>query len=117
MADTYHKQAEIFRSQKRYAEAIAGFRRAVEIYPEHSGAYLLLGMSIYESGGDFAAAEAALLTAIELAPNGKWAYQQLGRIYDQEGQRDSAEAMYIRALAIDPDFAAARERLDALRNQ
>jgi tetratricopeptide (TPR) repeat protein len=113
-ADAHHKRAEILWSQKAYAEAIAGFRQAIEIYPGHSGAHLLLGVALYESEKDLAAAEAALLAAQKLSPKGKWSYYQLGRIYEQEGQQERAEQMYERAVELDPGFAEAARRLEAL---
>jgi tetratricopeptide (TPR) repeat protein len=115
-ADCHYRRAEILRLQKADPELyIAGFRRAIEIYPRHSGAHLLLGVSIYGRDKDFATAEAELLLARELAPQGKWPCYHLGRIYEQEGDQEQAERMYSQALEIDPSFEAARERLEALR--
>ena len=71
-------------------------------------------MAYYARDKDAVAAETEIRQAIELASQNKWGYYHLGEIYRQEGRVDEARAMYERALEINPQFAAARERLKSL---
>jgi tetratricopeptide (TPR) repeat protein len=116
LADSHYRRGELLHRLGMDADQyISEFRQAIEILPVHSDAHILLGVSIYARDKDLLSAEAELLKALELAPKNKWAHYQLGRIYEQEGKSEQAEQMYLRGLAIDPDFAAARKQLAALR--
>ena len=78
-------------------------------------AYLLPILQNIEGEGDAPAAEVELIKAVELAPENKWTHYHLGEVYRQEGRVDEAKGMYEAALALDPDFEAARVRLAALK--
>jgi len=117
-ADCHYQRGEVLRWQKADpSEYVAEFQRAIELNPGHSWAHVLLGVTLYERDQDAAMAAAELLEALELAPQNKLAYYQLGEIYRQERRTDEAAAMYKQALEIDPGFEAAQERLAALRNK
>jgi Flp pilus assembly protein TadD len=57
--------------------------------------------------GDGAAASSAFERALELAPDDKLAWYDLGVLAAQDDKSDEARADYDRALAIDPSFASA----------
>lgn len=94
-------------------EAMAEYRRAIELDPQHASAHSALGLLYYEQG-NVTAAEAEILEAIRIAPRNAGAYVDLGDIYCREGRVDEAAAMYRQALEVSPDFAAARRRLQSL---
>ncbi|MBC7251541.1 MAG: tetratricopeptide repeat protein [Anaerolineae bacterium] len=116
-ADCHYKRGEILWWKKADPdEYIAEYQRAIELNPKHASAHILLGVAYYARDKDVAAAEAEIRQAIELSPQNKWTYYHLGEIYRQEGRTDEARAMYEQALEIDPQFAAAQEKLQTLIN-
>jgi tetratricopeptide (TPR) repeat protein len=114
----HYGRGEILRWQKADPdEYVAEFQRAISLNPNHVWAHILLGLALYEQNKDVSAAEAALLKAIELAPQSKWAYYHLGEIYRQEGIKDKAVAMYKQALGLDPGFEAAQKWVATLESE
>jgi len=93
---------------------IAAFQRAIELNPDHVSAHVLLGVAHYTRYQDVAMAEAELRKAMALDPHYRWPYFYLGDIYQKSGRSEEAIAMYEQALAVDPFFEAARQRLYAL---
>lgn len=96
-------------------EYITECQRAIELNPDHVSAHILLGAAYYTRYKDVAMAEVVIWKAMELSPQNKWAYYQLGEIYRQANRADEAVAMYEQVLEIDPEFKVARERLETLR--
>lgn len=84
------------------AEAIVGYREAIEQNPESPWAYTSLG-DIYRSLNRLDEAEEQYLRAIELTPDAAAAHQGLGDIYRARGRIDDAIAEYERAVRIAPD--------------
>jgi tetratricopeptide (TPR) repeat protein len=116
-ADCHYRRGEVLWWQrKNLEEAISEFRQAIELSPKHVSAHVLVGAAIYAYQGDVVAAEAELEQAIALAPRNKWAYYHLGEIYRQESLAAKAQAMYTRALELDPDFAVAQQQLAVLES-
>lgn len=76
-----------------------------------------LGQIYYARDEDAIAAEAAMLEALELVADDKWLYIVLGNFYRQEDRIVEAAAMYQQALALDPEFEGAQQRLSALRGE
>jgi tetratricopeptide (TPR) repeat protein len=114
-ADCHFKRGEILWWQKTVSdEYIAEFQQAIALNPDHAGAHILLGITVFERNKDAGWAEAELLRGLELAPQNKWAYYHLGEIYRQDGLRDEARAMYERAISLDPEFEVALEQLATL---
>jgi tetratricopeptide (TPR) repeat protein len=67
--------------------------------------------------GDLEAAEEAYLRTIELDPQNKFAYYNLGVIKQGRDDLAGAESEYRSAVAIDPDFVPALFNLAILRTQ
>jgi len=117
-ADCHYKRGEIlWRKQADPREYTVEFRRAIELNPKHTSAHILLGVAYYTRDKDVTMAEAEIRQALELSPQNKWAYVHLGDIYRQEGRMDEAAVMYKRALEIDPEFEAARQRWQTVQGK
>jgi tetratricopeptide (TPR) repeat protein len=116
-ADSHYRRGWLQRQLgANVEEYIVEFQRAVEIDPNHSLAHAFLGQAYFQRDQDIKAAEAQILLALELSPNSEWIYIILGDVYREAGRVADAAAAYRQALAIVPDFAAARTRLEALED-
>lgn len=94
---------------------IAASQRAIELNPDQVSARVLLGVAYYIRYQDVAMAEAELRKALALDPHYRWPYFYLGDIYQKSGRSEEAIAMYEQALAVDPSFESAQQRLHALQ--
>ena len=88
-------------------QAIAEYRRALQINPGYKVAHYNLGIALFDSGrNDEAAAEYHV--ALRIDPNYAEAHNNLGVVLMAENQNEDALAEYRKALAIDPSYAEAR---------
>lgn len=108
--------------EKRYAEAEAGFRRYLELYPETDladNARFWIGESHY-ARSDYAAALEAFMATVELHPQGNKVADALlkaGKCLEALGRREEAKQTYHEITDRFPTSvaaAAARERLEEL---
>jgi len=70
-----------------------------------------------QAAGDFNAAVDAYLRVIQLDPQNKFAYYNLGVIEQSRGELPAAEAHYRTTLGLDPDFVPALFNLAILRTE
>ena len=70
-----------------------------------------------QAAGDLAAAEVAYLEVIQLDPQNKFAYYNLGVIEQSQGRLEAAESHYRTTLGLDPDFVPALFNLAILRTE
>ena len=91
-------------------EALAHFRRAVELQPEFAKAQYNLGAALREKG-QVDEAIVHLRRAVEIEPHYVDAHNILARALGQKGDWDGAMEHLERSLAIDPDQAEARNNL------
>jgi eukaryotic-like serine/threonine-protein kinase len=101
-AELYNALGSVLFRNKRYAEAEAAFRRAIELAPDGAQGHRNLASVLYERG-DSAAAEAQLQRAIEIAPYATL-YTNLGTILFFQGRYAEANAAFEHAIT-----AAGRE--------
>ncbi len=85
-----------------YAEAVAGFQRALELDPENVNAYLGLGRS-YDLLGRIPEAEQALHHAADISPQCWSCYNLLGAFLNKHGRYDEAVEAWQRMTEITPD--------------
>ena len=88
----------------RHDEAIAEFKRAIELDPSFAHPHNGLG-SVYRDLGRHDEAIAEYRRAIELDPTGAYPHNGLGNVYRDLGRHDEAMAAYQRAIELDPTFA------------
>jgi tetratricopeptide (TPR) repeat protein len=94
--------------QQDFSPAIEHYRRAIEIAPDYSSAYNLLGYA-YRQNGDFANSEKAFQKYIELIPNDPNPYDSYAELLLKMGRFDDSIAQYRKALGIDPNFVNAHQ--------
>lgn len=97
----------------RTAEAIAAYRRAIELDPEFADAHCNLGTVLYNQGRR-ADARGCFERALVLAPEHLEAHFNLANVLEEDQRNESALRHYKEATRIDPFFADARLNLALL---
>jgi tetratricopeptide (TPR) repeat protein len=97
---------------RRFSQAIASFRKAVELEPGLDLAHFLLGSALLGTG-DLVNAEASFKAAIAAQPFQVLYYDYLARVYEENGPEFRREALKVtqQALSIDPTDIDSRRRL------
>ena len=91
----------ILRAQKKYYEAIAAARRAIQDIGEAPGLFLEIAAVYYELQS-YPKARAQLQRALELDPQNYYAFYLDGLLFLQEGRYELAEFRLRNALALKP---------------
>jgi len=92
-----------FFGQQQYALAVEKYKASVEIAPEFSAPYNMLGYS-YRSLEDYENAEKAFKKYIELIPNESNPYDSYAELLLKTGKYDASIETYRKALSLDPMF-------------
>jgi superkiller protein 3 len=98
---------------KRFDEAEANYRKAIELNPQYATAYNNLG-SFLDDLKRLDEAEANYRKAIELNPQDATAYNNLGNTLKDLKRFDEAEANYRKAIELNPQYATAYNNLGIL---
>jgi len=99
---------------RRYEEAIALYRRAIDLVPSHAEAWTNLGLTLLELG-DAAGAREALERAVALRPTSASAWQALGRARRAVRDLEGAAAALRRGVDLAPANGAAWVNLGVVR--
>jgi len=99
--DAYHAAGRIHESQRKWTEAEAAYKKAVEVQP-YRVYFDDLG-TLYLNMGRTKEAIAAFRRSIELAPDGFRGYRNLGVAYYVQGDLAQAASQFQKALAIQPE--------------
>jgi len=99
---------------RRFEEAIALYRRAIDLVPSHAEAWTNLGLTLLELGDSVAARE-SLERAVSLRPNSALAWQGLGQARRAGRDLDGAETALRKAVQIAPGAGAAWVNLGVVR--
>ena len=94
--------------------ALAGYRRTLELAPDHVDALNNLGV-LLQQGGDVDGAVAAYRAALAVRPDFVPALNNLGSALEDRGEPEAAAAVLEQALALAPDFADAWNTLGTVR--
>ncbi|MGB3404535.1 MAG: tetratricopeptide repeat protein [Microcoleaceae cyanobacterium] len=103
-------QADLLQQQSQLTDAIATYRRAINLNPRFSWSYHYLGEAL-TAHSDWEGAIAAYRHAIELNPNSTYSYHKLGQVLTYMGQWQEAIACYRQAIELDPNFAECHNSL------
>ena len=98
-------------AQGTLEEAVACYRRALELQPNFADAYYNLGIALHSQGKPDEAI-ACYRQALRFKPDFVAAHNNLGNALETQGKPDEAAACFRRALELNPDFVAARDNLD-----
>jgi len=96
-----------------YAEAEFRFKEFLLQYSDYPGAHVNLAI-IHAAKQDDAAARAALDAALALNPGHPSALNLLGQLLRRNGDFSGAEAAYLKAVTVSPDYALAHYNLGVL---
>jgi Flp pilus assembly protein TadD len=100
------------KSARRFAEAVASFRRAVDTRPDFPEAWNELGFALRQTG-QFPDALKAYEQALRLRPDFPEALEYLGEAYVEMGRLEDARAILVRLGSLDP--VRARELEEAIQ--
>ena len=91
-------------------EAIACYKKALELEPAHAAAHINLG-TLYYNRRDYASAEKHYRAAIEADARYALAYFDLGNVLDETGRLADAVNAYRQAISLAPTYADAHYNL------
>ena len=114
-AIAYSNRGFSYLNDKRYAEALTEFQKAIDIKPDYEKAHFGRG-HVYRRTKRYADAINAFQQAIKFKPNYKEAYHGLGVTYFESGDNSKATAAANAALGINPHYQPARELLAAIKS-
>jgi superkiller protein 3 len=100
--------------QGKLEEAIAEFRKAVELDPKYVAAHLNLAYA-YDRKGQGEEAIAQYRRLIELDPGSHFAHNNMGVLYDKKGLYTEAIREFEQVLQIDPSNETALKNLENAR--
>lgn len=94
-------------------QSIDMFTLALEQEPADTQTYLYLSLAYYKQG-DLEKMIEILEKALDVAPTSAQIHYNLGVAYQKSHNSTLAKDEYLRALGIDPAYAAARQALESL---
>lgn len=110
--EAYTFRGWAFSALRRWDDAIADCRKAIELAPDRGNAYNDLGAYLIEQGKpDEAVPWLELALAAPHYDSRVYPHFNLGRVHEARGELRHAAVAYRSALAERPDFAPAREAL------
>ena len=113
---SYHALARLLIEEGRRDEATQLISEWVDARPHDACAHIEMAW-IERENGDLNAAEQSLFRSLAAHPNNPVATGQLGRLYEQMGQRERAAVMYRRSLQADWFQPQVQARLAVLENR
>lgn len=112
--------AEIFEVQNRYSDAVAEYRKAIEMNPNAPDLHFRLGRALLLQSHDPAVLDLAaneFRSELKLSPEDGACEFQLGQIAQVQGKTAEAKAHFERALELSPSFVQALIALGKLCSQ
>jgi tetratricopeptide (TPR) repeat protein len=109
-SEALYRVALNFHQQGRLTDAVAAYRRFLNLQPNDAEAHNNLGVAL-KSLGHLNEAVICHETALRLQPNYPEAHNNLGAALRQQGKIEEAIISYQQALKIKPDYAQAHSNL------
>lgn len=101
-ATQYFNEGKELLAEGKLDEAIAAFRRAIELDSDISWSYQNLGQALAKLG-QFEDAIAAFRRAIELKPDFSWSYHHLGDALSQQEEWEESATAFGKAIELNPE--------------
>jgi len=111
----HYNLGKVYSDLQRYPEAIAAYRRALQINPKNIEAQCNVG-GMLEHNGEYSQAIAAYRKAIGINPSHPEAHNNLGLILRQLGQFDEAMESFKRAIQAQPSGLSFMQNLISTMN-
>ncbi len=109
-ADLFAKGIGLEEDPATQENAIAAYKKTLELDPEHAAAHINLG-TLYYNRRDYAGAERHYRQAIEVDSRYALAYFDLGNVLDETGRLPEAIKSYCSAIMLAPTYADAHYNL------
>jgi tetratricopeptide (TPR) repeat protein len=112
--------AEIFEVENRYEQAVAEYRKAIELNPNAPEIHYRLGRALLLQSHDSASldlAAAEFRSELKLSPEDGACEFQLGQIAQVKGKSSDAKLHFERAVALSPTFVAGLIALGKVNTQ
>ncbi len=116
LAQQKFDRGNLLKSQGRFAEAIAYFKKALVLQPNSLEAATNLAVTLHQTG-DLAEAATYYQRAIEIDPNCAQAQNNLGILLQDRGSIADAVSCFKKAIALNPLYAKALNNLGATLQQ
>jgi Flp pilus assembly protein TadD len=110
---TLFEQATAAMAAGDFVDAELRFKEFLLQYPDYPGAYVNLAI-IHANSNDDASTRAAIEAALALDARHPAALNQLGMLLRRNGKFIEAEAAYLKAVTVSPDYALAHYNLGVL---
>ena len=110
VAKEYFSNAQKLQAEGQIAEAIACYRKTLELQPDWSWVHHALGDSLVRQG-KLEEAIVCYRKATELQPDLPWSYHSLASTLVQQGKLEEAVASYRKAIELKPDLTASYHSL------
>jgi tetratricopeptide (TPR) repeat protein len=110
---TLYEQATAVMAAGDFVDAELRFKEFVLMYPDYPGAYVNLAIIHANNKNDEATRE-AVDAALAVDPNHPAALNQMGMLLRRNGNFLEAEAAYLKAVTVSPDYALAHYNLGVL---
>lgn len=116
----YYSNANFFRRQKRYGEAVAMYEAVLKKRPDLTGMHLNIAWALTQQGQNLDRAEhetKEFFAAPKDASNATLSFGHfiVGTIYEKQGKKDAARAAYQEALKLNPNNPDAKKSLEGLK--
>lgn len=110
IAQKYFDEAELFRGNGLYKEAVEAYKKTIEADPSFIGAYYNLAL-IYHRTQQFDNAITNLKKVIELDPQDASAYNNLGVLFCANNRLNEAKIYFEKALSLEANYKEAQDSL------
>jgi len=104
IADAHNNLGIIYTDQKKYEQAKAAFRKAIDVDPDYKTAYMNIGV-VYDNEGKYQEALDMYKTVVEKHPNYPLGLVNVGIGYRRLKQYDEALKYFQRSVKVKPDYA------------
>ena len=98
-------------NKKEFDRSIEIYQQINKDYPQFAPGYIGIGLALKEKGADIEEVLYYYKTAVDKDPSSVQALEQLGRLYYSIGQLDKAQAVFERAIKIDPNVLSIKQTL------